>query len=128
MPSTFDELYAEVAVPHVLGHFGETITYTPAGGTAVPLTGSVGPERTVEDDDGGYRRLIRTRSITISRDAGSSEGGVAAPAKNDSVTVGGVVYAVMEIGHESPSVSVLECVRREDVQRSSDEYRRRRGR
>lgn len=122
MMTAFDALAAEAWAFH-FELWGRTVTYTPAGGEAVELTGMVGPVRSQPDE--GYelgRRLIELVEITITTDPDSEFGGVADPAENATVTIGSTVWPVESID-EHCGLTVLHCRRELAVERSRPSYR-----
>lgn len=125
MPSAFDLQFAESGAPALLAQFGQTVTYTPAGGTAVALTAIVHAEEERESEHPDGRRLTRTRQVDFSSDADSPDGGVAAVKLFDTLTIGGVTYAVHAVLAKTHAMTSVETIRTEDLQRSGDGYRRR---
>jgi hypothetical protein len=124
--SQFDNLFASMGVPGLLGTFGTTITYTTAAGASTSIQASLTPEETRESDElGDGRRLIRTREATIATDPTAATGGVADPRTTDTLTAGGVKYAITHTIHESGSMVTLGLVRYADIHRHRDGQRRR---
>ena len=125
MPSAFETAFADAGAPALLSQFGQSCTYTPAGGAGVVLTAMAGAEQTHEAEYSDGRRLIRTRQITLATDLAGPYGGVEDVRLYDTVTVGTVAYAVHEIDSRSHSLVTFTAIRTEDLQRSRDGYRRR---
>ncbi len=125
MSSPFELAFAEAGAPALLSQFGQSVTYTPAGGAGVGLTAIVHAEHEHEAEYGDGRRLIRTREMTIGRTPGGPYGGVEDVKLLDAVTYNGVAYAVSEILRQTQSLTTFIAVRREDMQRSREDYRRR---
>ncbi len=121
----FDDDYAAAGVPALMWEFGDSITYTPAGGSPVALTADVGKEHYGEVDTENGRRLRRERQVTICRDPSSDYGGVATPKLLDTVTIAGEIWAVEDIDPLDAGEATLLVVRGGDVERSQDNYRRR---
>ncbi len=126
MPSAFETAFADAGAPALLSQFGQSCTYTPAGGAAVALTAMVGAEQSHEGEYSDGRRLIRTRQITLATDPAGPYGGVEDVHLFDTITVGTVTYAVHEIDSRSHSLVTCTAIRTEDMQRSRDGYRGRR--
>ena len=125
MPSLFDADYAVGAVPNLLARFGTAVTYTPAAGDAVSLTGIVSARRTdlLETDDG--ERVYKRLSVAIATDPDGPFGGVASPTLRDRMTVNGVVYDVEEGAEQTASTVVVPLVLAGSHEKSRAGYRRR---
>ena len=105
MTSTFDTNWTASSGPRasLLAYFGETITYTPRGGSGSSITAVVNRDaiEDVLDDRGDH--TIKTVLVTI------SQADVAAPAVDDSITVDSVTYAVKEIASREGGMADLVC-------------------
>lgn len=122
--TAFDDLFAEMGLPLLKEQLGETVTYTPAGGENVELTAIVGPEETEETEDLEGITQRRVRQVTIATDPDGDWGGVAAPGTNDSLTIGGVEYAVEAIEAQSASLTQMRLVRRGVAEKARMGYRK----
>ena len=122
--SRFDANMAAVAAPALFHVHGESVTVTAADGTETALTAIVGPERRVDMQTGDGRNLRYERDVTIGRGPTADYGGVASPAVNMTVTIGGLVYAVEAIENESENLARLHTVRIGVVERTRPGYRR----
>ena len=60
----FADLFAELVVPSHFAHFGQTWSYTPAGGEATDVVVIPGPEEVRHEDQGG-KKTVRTRSLAV---------------------------------------------------------------
>ena len=125
--SRLDDIMAVVGVPLLLEQLGDgtPITYTPAGGSPVSLTAIVGPERhEPDDDDEEGRSLLRVREVSFATDPAGEYGGVAAPAVNATVTIGGEVWPVKEIVSVGGGLATVRVALRGAVEHSRAGYRR----
>ena len=100
-----------VAAPVLFGSLGDTVTYTPAGGTGKTISAIPGQIRTEEHEmgtgltDGMGRKRYRTYAI-----ASDATIGVAAPAENDTITHGGQTWVVSQIEMTGGLVWRLICM------------------
>ena len=125
MASDFDTLMAAIGVPVLMEHLGDAITYTPAGGAGAAITGILGFEEDREDETLDGRRLRRLRDVTVNTDPADPDyGGVASPALNATVTVGGVQYAVESIVSLSANLVRLALRRVTALEVSRENYRK----
>jgi len=124
MTSRFDDDMA-VGLGDVFFQHGEGITYTPAGGDPVAMTGCVEREQSEEDPatDGRHQRRVRAVKI-LSNPDDADYGGVAAPSERATVTIGSVEYSVDSIGTVSAAAWRLGLVRIGSIERSRAAYRK----
>ncbi len=89
--SVFGDSFQESSKPLLMDQHGEPVTYTPAGGEAVAITGMVDrePDRTLFDGMGTEE--ARKAMVEISTDAD----GVASPARGDVVTFDGKDWKIL---------------------------------
>lgn len=103
--------------------FGETVSYTPSGGSLRSVTGIVErrPEAIDYDPDG--EGLMREITVHLPDDDtdGVARGSVSLGL--DLVTVDGVDWAVVEIMDHSGGMIGLRCTRREPKTLSAADYR-----
>jgi len=122
--SRFDADFA-VAMADVFFQHGESITYTPAGGDPVALTGCVERERSEEDPATDGRHQRRVRAVKVLSDADDADyGGVAEPSERATVTIDSVEYSVESISTVSTAAWRLGLVRIGSVERSRPGYRK----
>ena len=72
----------------------DSVTYTPSGGDAVTRQALLGPQRDEYRNDEQAEYLVRQRECTILTDADT---GVAAPAREDTVTIDSTVWVVDQV-------------------------------
>lgn len=124
MTSRFDEDFA-VGLGDLFFQLGESITYTPAGGDPVALTGVVEREQSEEDPGTDGRHQRRVRAVKVLSDADDADyGGVADPSERATVTIGSIEYSVDSIGTVSTAAWRLGLVRIGSIERSRAAYRR----
>ncbi len=76
-------------------HYGVAATFTPAGGAGVAVTVILRkPETEASFQTAGYRLAAAGQAAALTADIRRTE--VAAPAKGDGLTVGGVGYLVVD--------------------------------
>lgn len=121
MASTFDGFLSD-ADAAVLDTFGDSITYTPTGGSPKSITAVVGDIETegADDDIGRFEQSFC--DILILLDATD---GIASPAKNDVVTVGSDDFKVEQIVGKNATVARLRLRRDTDQRRHSDQQYKR---
>lgn len=114
------------------GHFarfGDSITYTPAGGSPATVTALVDAERVEERDAHDGTKLAAVRRVTILLDDTDPDyGGVAAPAVNAALAVNSVSYAVESVVARDDVAATLQAVRWLSAEKASEHYRGPRGR
>lgn len=113
----FDTLFADTGRPVLMETLGEAVTYTAPGGGSVSATAIVGPVRVTEQQGEHGRTAIAVRDVLLS----AAE--VASPSEGGSVTIGAVVWPVLEISHMSATHSVLVVTRNIPTERSKPGYR-----
>lgn len=125
MNSTFDDEFAELALPDLLAEFGVTVTHATDAGVETELTAILGPERSEAETDApdGRRRLVR-RDVTITTDPTSEHGGVANPVESDAITINGEVWPVETITLAGGAAK-LGCLRSPTVKKSRPGYYKR---
>lgn len=117
----FTDDYMDGARATLLDYMGETISYTVDGGspkTIVGIVETLGCER--EQRDVGVTAVYAAR-LTISLDATA---GIAAPAVNDTVTINGEVWTVIETLDTEGGLMMLSIARSAVEERTGDAYRR----
>jgi len=87
----------------------DEVTYTPSGGEPVTIQALLAPERDDYRNDEQAEYLVRNRECTILTDADT---GVAAPAREDTVTIGSTVWAVEQVIEIGPGWAQLLLVSR----------------
>lgn len=84
-----DEMMGACGTPVLMDQHGRSVVYTPAGGEGVTITALVGPEVTgsaTAGSDGRQRQPVRTLTVSLAD--------VAAPARYDTVAIGGDTWKV----------------------------------
>jgi hypothetical protein len=123
--SRFDSIYA-AAVPTLTEHLGRSIKYLDPQTDSVTLTALVGNTQTEETEGQDGRRRRVTRSVTISTDPTSADGGIASPGEHAELEIDEERWGIEAIESLSGSLVRLLCVRLGSVERSREGYRRRR--
>ena len=105
--TVFDTEFLADAWPALAIEFGETVTYTPAGGIPVDVTAIVDEreEVTAFDPDATIRE--RRAEVLLSADAITSE-----PNNRDSFTIDGETWAVVSVQERRPIVRFVCEMRR----------------
>lgn len=114
------------ALVDLIEYQGQTITYTPKGGSAVSRSAIWSPNIATHESDEGGQYVRHTGNLTIALDATT---GVASPAHRDKVTIEGRVYTVegTDLKSSDKGFAVLQL---ESVERTStvaQGYERERG-
>ncbi len=122
MTSPHDSLIADTALAAVFEVHGESLTYTPKGGSGVAFTGVLGEEQATWIEQAGRRVKRRQRSVTLSTDADGDYAGVASPALKAQVTAGGEEWNIESAAPLAGSFVRLVIVRLEYEGRSSPSY------
>ena len=122
--SQFSTDFAPGGLADLMETHGDPVTYTPATGDAVALTGILGPETSEESATLDGRELRITRTCTIGRDPTAAAGGVADPATNASLTIASTTYAVEAIEDMDAAAATLRLVRRPAIEKTRPNYRR----
>jgi hypothetical protein len=125
--SLHDDMMAEAALPAHMAVQGIPATYHRVGEDDVSVTVIPRPVRGEERDDDSGLVGDRDREVTLLTDATSEFGGIADPAQNDSITIGGDVWTVQRIVSQSAGSAVLEVSRDTRREISRPGYRGRRG-
>ena len=121
--SVFDANFTELGEPQLLSLNGRSVSYTPIGGSAVPLTAIVGAVEERDDpDDPHGRSSRRVRTISMSRDASGPFGGIADPGLNDTVVIDSETWAVETEISRTQSMVQLEVVRTMSYLKTRDGY------
>ena len=124
MASQFETLFREIANPVLDEHLGESVTYTPDGGSATTITAivGVGVEELSDSDDRSFTRIRRLFSIHD-----SATTGVLAPARGDVIAYDSVDYRVIDIDrNEQAGRYDLDCLSLTTVEVAGSQYRMRR--
>jgi|GEM_PF-6862857 len=124
MTSRFEDDFA-AGLGDLFFHLGESATYTPAGGDPVTLWAI--PEREMAEEEPGSdgRRRRRVRGAKILTDPDDADyGGVAEPAENATMTIGGTEYAVQSV-EAGVGFARLGLVRIGSVESGRPQYRQR---
>ena len=121
--SRFDDQFAAAGRPLVFSHLGQQVTYSAPDEDDVTLTALVGTiGQRIEDDVEG-QRMVSGRSCTITTDPASPQGGVAAPRRKATVTIGGVKWSVVDVTTQTGGLARLELVLSERFELSRRGYR-----
>lgn len=117
--------------PQVLGEFGQSITYKAGGageGTSIIAIFAAEDLEFARFDDG--EQSVRRAMVSLSIDASlETYGGIAAPARKDTVTINGDEWTVVSIESldEDTQWAVLNLELRAHTERSAKKYRQPRG-
>ena len=121
--STFSDKFEALGLPPLFDKFGEAVQYLVTGEDAVDLTAIVGAESTeVVDGEHGQVR-VRTRTVTISRDASGDYGGVAAVSDRGAFTINSERWAVDGKESETAESVVVRVVRRVSIEKTKAGHR-----
>lgn len=124
MPSSFDTEFASGALPDLLAFHGEQVTYTTAAGSASTIYGRFRENVSDTRDETDGREVVRSATIRISNDpALDTYSGIAAPAVDDTVTIGGEDWHVTNIGEPNGGQWTLELERIESLEKTQPGYR-----
>ncbi len=94
------------------------VTYTPSGGDPVTVQALLAPQRDDYRPDEQAEYLVRERECTILTDADT---GVAAPGREDTVTIGTTVWVVSQVIEKGPASALLLLVSRGRKRLAGDE-------
>jgi len=119
MPTNLESLTADCAWPMLLDQLGESVTYTPDGGSPRTVKGvfAIGEQEIVTTDSGQIRQ--RTGKLIVEDHATR---GLTSLADLDKFTIDGVVWAVGRWMAQQNGLQVIELVRATDLERSHENY------
>ena len=126
MPSVFDEIFAEAAVPALMETLGTTaIRYHEPEHDPVTLTAIVGHTDVAEEDGASSngRRKVARRCVTVTIDPDSDYGGVEIPRLSGDFEIDGEMWAIKGIESQTASLVKFECERKTSVEVSRSGYR-----
>lgn len=120
--SQFATNFAATATPRLMGYHGQTVTYTPLGGSPVSRTArlQLGADEQVDTDDGLHTPL--TATVVLADDATT---GIATASIGDKVTIDSVEYKVAAYANNA-NEWVLQCVGSTDDETTEPGTRRHR--
>jgi len=104
-----ETLETDLGTIFAAGEITTEVSYTPAGGDPVSVQALLGPRRDEYRSDESGEFLVRERECTILTDA---ETGVAAPAREDTVTIGSTVWVVSQVIEVTDAYAQLLLVSR----------------
>lgn len=104
----------------LLASQGQTITYTPKGGSPVSVSAIVGPIRDAPSFNERGTHRERTAEVKITNDATL---GITSSARGDLITLADGKTLKVDQPQERPSSFVLECQLVSDTELSSEGYR-----
>ena len=120
--SRFATAFAASGLPDLFAYFGQAASYSPVTGDDVALTAIIDPEERRVDTSAGMRVSVRTCKATISDDATSEWGGVAAANEAATLTFAGEEWAV-ETVDKTPGGWILCLIRDELTETARPDYR-----
>lgn len=107
--TSFDDMMKTGGTPAIDTTFGDPVTYNPLGVAGSTITGTFQEmEEVHEETDGVGKTIIHNARFNASPDA------IASPDERDTLTIGGVVWAVDLVLQRKPVVK-LDLVRREKL-------------
>ena len=101
MTTIFDSLMQSAGWPSLVAQFGQTVTYTPAGGEGTSISAVWYADRTLPNFYIDSQQDVETGVLV------ASPADVTSPNINgDTVIIGGTTYAVVELGKVTPLVEM----------------------